>query len=178
MGRYLYYHSCIYFYSCCIFVNSIQLQKGNAYEIQQGEILIHTKRKTKQCEKRGKIARKCKSILYLSKIMLTAPQGHNFVFSSKIISNFGIQRAPENIFPDSYLHWSKRQFYNWIRVLGGVTVYLFESILKGLATEWDRISHVTLHTTKYAAYEFSMPFLWQHNFSLALTCKDRQKRTS
>lgn len=139
---------------------------------------MYKKREQSTVKKGGKMARKCKSIMYLSKIMLTAPHSPDFVFSSKIISSCGIQRASENILPDSYLHWSKTQFYNWIRVLGEVTVYLFESILKGLATEWDRIPHVTLHTNKYVAYEFSVPFLWQHNFSLALTCKDRQTWTS
>lgn len=54
MGRHLYYHFIIFFYSCCIFVNSIQLQKGNAYTVQKGEVLIHTKKKTRYCEKRGK----------------------------------------------------------------------------------------------------------------------------
>lgn len=129
-------------------------------------------------KKGGKKARKYTSIMYLLKLMLTAPHSPDFVFSSKIISSCGIQRTSENILPDSCIHWSNIQFYNWISVLGGVTVYLSKSILKGLATDWARTSYATLHTTKYAAHEFSMPFLWQQTSSLTLTRKDRQTRAS
>lgn len=85
---------------------------------------------------------------------------------------------PESILPDSYIHWSNRQFHYWISVLGGVTVYLSKSILKDLTTDWNRTSYMTLHTTKYAAHEFSMPFLWQQTSSRSLTRKDRQTRDS
>lgn len=104
------------------------------------------------------MARKCKSILYLSKIMLTTPQRTDFVFSSKIISTCGIQRASENILPGSYPHQSKRQFYNWISPWRSNCLFVRKHF-KGLS---NRVRHnLTCDTTKYAAYEFSVPFLWQ-----------------
>lgn len=127
-------------------------------------------------KKGKKVASKYISIMYLLKLTLTAPHSPDCVSSSKIVSSCGIQRASENILPDSYIHWSNRHFHNWISVLGGVIVYLSKSILKGLATDWDRTSHATLHTTKYAAHEFGMLALWEQTSSLDLTCKDKQTR--
>lgn len=124
------------------------------------------------------VASKHTSTMYLLKLMLTAPHSPDFVFSSKIVPSCGIKRASENILPDSYIHWSNRHFHNWISVLGGAIVYLSKSILKGLATDWDRTSHATLHTTKYAVHEFGILFLWDQTSSLDLTCKDKQTRAS
>lgn len=44
-------------------------------------------------KKGRKMARKYTTIVYLLKLMLTAPHSPDFVFSSKIISSCGIQRA-------------------------------------------------------------------------------------